>query len=135
MAFWRRAIILFVLLGPPIGALIVYTGLVFDGTVTPPDFEGWAKDAVPLATGGIALAIGIAIAAIVICAIIAPLLYAARSGDVLTVLVSLVLTLAAVVIFASAKSAIQEILGVLVYLANTVLTVTVYAAHRIARPN
>jgi hypothetical protein len=76
------------------------------------------------------LAIGVAISVIVVCAAIAPILYAARSGDVLTVLVSIVLTTAAIAVFITSKSAIQEILAVLVYLANTVLSVTVYAAHR-----
>ena len=86
-----------------------------------------------MATGGLALAIGLIVATIALCAVVAPVLYAARSGDLLTVLVSLVLTATAITLFSTAESAIHEILAVLVYLANTVLAATVYAAHRIAR--
>jgi hypothetical protein len=46
----------------------------------------------------------------------------------------LVLTTVAIAVFATAKSAIQEILSVLIYLANIVLSVAVYAAHRMVVP-
>lgn len=129
----RRITIALILIGPLVIAAAAYVGLVLDGGITPPDLQALAQSIIPVATGGFALAVGSAIAAIVVCAIIAPILYAARSGNVLTVLISLVLTTAAIAIFFTAKSAIQEILAVLVYLANTVLSTIVYAAHRIAR--
>jgi len=128
----QRVVIAVILIGPLVMAGALYVGLVSDGTVPPPDMQALAQAVVPVATGTLALIVGVTVATIVCCAVVAPVLFAARSGDLLTVLISLVLTTAAIALFSSAKSAIHEILAVLVYLANTVLSVTVYAAHRIA---
>ncbi len=133
MNFARRITIAVILLTPLIVVLAAYLGLVWEGQIAPPDLQALAQTIIPVATGSFALAIGLVLATIVVCAIIAPLLYAARSGDVLTVLISLVLTTAAIAIFFTAKSAIQEILAVLVYLANTVLSSVVYAAHHLTK--
>jgi hypothetical protein len=133
MEIFQRVAIAVILIGPLAVVGAVYTGLVWDGKIAPPDLQALAQSIIPVATGGLALAIGLTVAVIVVCAAVAPVIYAVRSGDVLTVLVSLVLTTAAIALFFTAKSAIHEILAVLVYLANTVLSTMVYAAHRIAR--
>lgn len=133
MNFPARVAIAAILLGPIIFAASAYIGLIADGTFQPPDLKALAQAIVPVATGGFAFAVGLAIIVIVVCAAIAPIIYSVRSGDPLTVLISLVLTTASIGVFVSAKSSIQEILAVLIYLSNTVLASIVYAAHRIAR--
>ncbi len=130
----QRAIIVLILLGPLIVFGAAYSGLILDGTVAPPDLRAMAQSIVPAITGTFSFSLGLTIVVLVVCSAIAPLIFAARSGDVLTVLVSVVFTAVAIATFVTAKSAIQEILAVLIYLANTVLSATIYAAHFIARP-
>lgn len=128
----RRAIITILVIGPLAAIGAVYTSLIFDGSIPPPDVAALAQAVMPIATGGLGLAIGFALIVLISLAAIAPILYAIRSGDILTVLISLVLTTIALTAFATAKSAIQEILGVLIYLANIVLSAMVYASHKIS---
>jgi hypothetical protein len=128
----QRAIITIILIGPLVAAGAVYAGLVNDGTVSPPDLAALARSAMPIATDAVATLLGLAILFMIACAVLAPLIFAARSGDLLTVVVSIVLTVVALGLLATARSVVHEVLAAVVYLANIVLTATVYGAHRIA---
>lgn len=134
MLNFRRWAIAFVFLAPIAIGIAAYIGLILDGTLPPPKLEVIAQTVLPMASGSVAIAIGAVALVVIICAGIAPIIYAMRSGDVLTVLISLAMTTAALAVFFTARSAIQEILAVLIYLANMVLSATVYAAHYLSRP-
>lgn len=129
----RKVLITVLLAGPIVTAGTLYFGAVYDGHLPPPDVQAVLNRIPPFATGALQTVIALVVTAIVACAAIAPIIYAARSRDGLTFLISLVLTTTAIGMFFLAKSAIQEILAVLIYLANTVLSAIVYAAYRISR--
>lgn len=133
MEIIRRVLITVVVAGPGVAAGVLYFGAVYDGHLPPPDLNAIVRLIPPIATGAAQTLIVIAVIIIIACAGVAPIIYAARSRDILTFLISLVLTTVAIGTFFSAKSAMQEILAVLIYLANTVLSAIVYAAHRISR--
>lgn len=125
---WR---IYALLIAPPLMAGVLYAGLVLDGTLPWLDLKALAQEVIPVASGWTAIAIGLAVLVVAACIAVAPSLYAVRSGDVLTVLMSLVLTTAAIAFFCLAKSVTDEILAVLIYLANISLSAMAYAARRI----
>jgi hypothetical protein len=129
----RRHVIMGAVLLVPLLILPAYVGLIADGAVPPPDLEAIAKSVLPFAGGALAVALGLGIALIVICAVTAPILFAIRSDDPLTIAISLVLTTTAIIVFSSAKSSIHDFLAVLIYLANMVLASMVYASHHLAR--
>ena len=128
-----RAISATLLLGPPIAIATAYAALVWDGTIAAPDILAIAEQIAPMAQGTVAFAIGLALAAIVFCAAIARILYAARSGDGLTVAISLVLTTAALAALLSSRTVYDMTAGVLIYLSNITLSAIVYGASRITR--
>jgi Na+/H+-dicarboxylate symporter len=120
-------------IGVIVAAVAVYAGLVWDGTLPPPDVRSLAQQVTPVAQGTLGFALGAGLVFIICCAALAPIIYAARSGDILTVLVSLVLTTAAIAALVSSRTVFDMVLGALVYLANLTLSAIVYAAHYIAQ--
>jgi hypothetical protein len=128
----RALIITLLIVGPIVGLLAAYAGLVSEGTLPPPDFDAIARG-IGLGTATMAQIIFFAaIAAIGFMAAIAPIIYAIRANDVLTVLISLALTGSAIAIAMSSHTVFDQISALILYLANTTLSAVVYAAHKIA---
>jgi sterol desaturase/sphingolipid hydroxylase (fatty acid hydroxylase superfamily) len=112
--------------------LTLYISLVADGTLPPPNIrelmDRFALGTATAAQLGFVIFIGV----VVFMAMVAPVIYAARSHDLLTLLISFAMTGTAIAVFLSGKTAFQEITALIIYLANIVLSSIVYAAHRIA---
>ena len=120
-------------IGGAIAAFLgVYIGLIHDGSVPPPD-----PSVIPRAMGiatttaaSLILIIGVGVLGFL--ALLAPVIYAARAHDLLTVLISLALTGSAIALFAASHTVFDQISALILYLANVTLSAAVYIAHRIA---
>jgi hypothetical protein len=127
----KRLIIVLIIVGPTVVAIAAYIGLVVDGTLSPPDLEGIARS-IGLGTAtAVQVAVVLAIALVAAMAAIAPIIYAARANDVVTVLISLALTGSALGILVLSRTVLDQISALIIYLANMTLSAVVYAAHEI----
>ena len=131
----RRSLITFALLCVifvPIG--VPYFALVSEGKIPPPDWNAieQALNQAASAIGGSASAAALlAIAVVVVLAAIAPIIFAARSGDVVTVLVSIVLVAATWLLVFQSRTVIDMTIAAVMYLASMTLSVLVFASTRI----
>lgn len=130
-----KSLVLLTVIGAPIvAAIAAYAGLVYDGSVPPPDLSAVAQN-IDLGTKTLAqilLIIGIAAACML--AVIAPVVFSIRAADPLTILISLAMTGAAIAMLFISRTVLDQISALIIYLANITLSAIVYAAHRIA-PN
>jgi hypothetical protein len=129
----KRLIIATMILGPIVALLAAYAGLVKDGTLPPPDFEAIAHNIGLGTTTAAQVVFILALAAIVLIAAIAPIIYAIRANDILTVLISLALTGSAIGMLILSRTVLDQISALILYLANITLSAIVYGAHKIAR--
>lgn len=130
-AFITFAILLAIIV--PIG--VPYVVLVREGKIPPPDWETIEQalnQAAAAIGGGASVAAVIAVAVIVLLAAVAPILFAARSGDVMTVLVSIVLVAATWILVFQSRTVIDMTIAAVIYLASMTLSVIVFASTRIA---
>ncbi len=89
--------------------------LVCCGDLPQPDFDAIAKQVAPsIITGGSAIA-GLAIVTCCVLTAIAPFIYAARSGDVFTIVVSIVALVVCFVLLASRRTVIGMLLAAIIY--------------------
>ncbi|MGE0522033.1 MAG: hypothetical protein AB7O60_03230 [Variibacter sp.] len=129
MTFGRvfRAILLLV----AVAAGAVYFGLVQDGTLPPLDVRAMGEALSPALSGTAAIVAGAVLVFVLVCTAIAPILYAIRSGDALTIIVSLVLTTAALAALVSSRTVFDMVISALLYMANLTLSAIVFATSRI----
>jgi hypothetical protein len=115
-----------------LAVISIYAFLVFRGDLPPPDFDAIAKQIAPsIFTGGSA----VAGAAIVLCCLltaIAPFIYAARSGDVFTIIVSVVALVACFALLVSSRTVIDMVLAAIIYFTSAFISVIMYSTTRIA---
>jgi hypothetical protein len=128
----KQLLISFVIAAPVAVALAVYIGLLSDGSIPPPNFAGIANNIGLGATTAAQIVLVLAILAIGVMAALAPIIYAVRSGDVVTILISLVLTGGAIVMLFISRTVMDQISALIIYLANIILSAIVYAARRIS---
>jgi hypothetical protein len=109
-----------------------YALLVYRGDLPQPNFDAMAKQIAPsMFTGGSA----VTGAAIVVCCLltaIAPFIYAARSGDVFTIIVSIVALVACFVLLVSSRTVIDMVLAAIIYFRSAFISVIMYSTTRIA---
>lgn len=121
-----------VLATPIIVLLAVYIGLIEDGSVQPPDFDAIARGIGMGTTTAAQIAFFLAIAVMALLAILAPIIFAIRANDILTVFISLAMTGSAIVMMIMSRTVMDQISALIIYLANITLSAVVYAAHRIS---
>jgi hypothetical protein len=117
-----------------LAAVVVYLSLVRDGSAVPPDINALERAIGVGTTSSTAVAGAVGFAVVVGLVVLAPIIYAVRAHDVLTILVSLALTGVAAVLLIGSHSAFGQISALILYLANLTLSAAVYVAHRIAPP-
>ena len=110
----------------------VYFYLLYTGEIPKPNIDGIFNQLAPsMTTGGSAIVL-IIVAACVLLTAVAPFIYAARSGDFFTVVVSIVsLVLCFVMLFYS-RTVIDMMLAAIVYFTSAFVSVVVYSTSRIA---
>lgn len=131
---FKQAVIAVLLAAPIVVFLAIYIGLVRDGTVPPPDFDAIARSIGLGTTTAAQILLALALAGIALMAAIAPIIFAIRSGDLITVFISLAMTGGAIAMLILSRTVMDQISALIIYLANTMLSAIVYAANRIA-PN
>jgi O-antigen ligase len=109
-----------------------YVFLVYRGDIPKPDVEAIANHIAPsLSTGGSAIA-GIAIILCCVLTAIAPFIYAARSGDFFTVIVSIVALVACFALLTVSRTVIDMVLAAIVYFTSAFISVIMYSTNCIA---
>ncbi|KJC52192.1 hypothetical protein [Bradyrhizobium sp. LTSP857] len=111
---------------------VTYAFLVYNGDIPKPDFDAVVKLLTPsIATGGSAI-VAFAIAACFFLTAIAPFIYAARSGDFFTVIVSIVALVVCFALIAASRTVIDVVLAAIVYFTSALISVVMYSTNRIA---
>ncbi len=121
------AIILFLIAVP-------YLGLVWDGQLPPPRWDAIVlgiEGVVNHSRDGAGTLLITAIAIVVLLAALAPLVFAIRSGDIVTILVCAVLVTLTWIIALNSRTSIDLALAGIVYLASLTLSAVVFSAHKI----
>lgn len=109
-----------------------YVFLVYNGDIPRPDLDALAKQIAPsLQTGGSAIA-GLAIVVCCFLTAVAPFVYAARSGDFFTVIVSLVALVVCCTLLLYSRTVIDLVLAAIVYFTSAFISVIMYSTNRIA---
>ena len=109
-----------------------YVFMVYNGDLPKPDFEAFAKQVAPsLSTGGSATAV-IAVGLCCMLTAVAPFIYAARSGDLFTVIVSIVALVVCFVLLTFGRTVIDMVLAAIVYFTSALISVVMYSTSRIA---
>jgi hypothetical protein len=132
--FWKYFIVTSVLLVAAILALGGYMELVKAGKAPAPSYDALQEAAQGLGLFGgsaILFLFWAAVTIVVICAAIAPLLFAIRSGDVLTVVVSIVLVVVTWLAVVFSRTVIDLAVASVIYLASMVLSVAVFGVTRV----
>jgi hypothetical protein len=109
----------------------VYFYLVYTGEIPKPNIEGIFNQLAPSMTTGSAIAL-IMVAACVLLTAVAPFIYAARSGDFFTVVVSIVALVLCFVMLFYSRTVIDMMLAAIVYFTSAFISVVVYSTARIA---
>ncbi|MBR0903346.1 hypothetical protein [Bradyrhizobium liaoningense] len=109
-----------------------YFYLVYTGELPRPNIMAIGEQIAPsLAAGGSTIGI-LAIGLCFLLTAIAPLIYAARSGDGFTVVVSIVSLVVCFAIMASSRTVIDMVLAAIVYFTSALISVVMYSASRVA---
>lgn len=128
----RRLTVALLIAAPFVAAAAAYAGLVYDGSLPPPNYTeiAIAINASGATAAQMALVVGVAIIALL--AILAPIIFAFRANDPVTILISLAMTGTAIAVFFMSRTVMDQISALIIFLANITLSGIVYAAHRIA---
>ncbi|WP_441259613.1 hypothetical protein AB7008_23640 [Bradyrhizobium sp. 521_C7_N1_3] len=109
-----------------------YFYLIYTGDIPKPDIDNILKQLAPsMTTGGSAIAL-IMVAMCVLLTAIAPFIYAARSGDFFTVIVSIVAIVLCFVMVVYSRTVIDMVLAAIIYFTSAFVSVVVYSTSRIA---
>lgn len=110
----------------------VYFYLLYAGEIPKPDIDLISKQLAPSMTaGGSAIAL-IMVTLCVLLTAVAPFIYAARSGDFFTVVVSIVALVLCFVLLFYSRTIIDMVLAAIVYFTSAFISVVVYSTSRIA---
>lgn len=115
-----------------IAAIGTVAYLMYNGDIPQPDFRQIITQVAPSIGIG---ASGIAVLAVGLCfflAAIAPLIYAARSGDPFTVVVSIVALVVCFTVLVGSRTVIDIVLAAIVYFTSAFIAVIMYSTNRIA---
>jgi len=117
-----------------VAVTVAYFAAVQDGSLPPPDWNailGRIQGLSSQAAGGVGAVVAIALVFVGFLAAIAPLVFAIRSGDGMTVLVCLVLVVCTWAIALNSRTSIDLALAGCIYIASMTLAAVVFAMRRI----
>jgi hypothetical protein len=108
-----------------------YVFLVWHGDVPRPDVDAIADQIAPSMSKGGSAIVGLAILVCCVLTAIAPFVYAARSGDFFTVIVSIVALVACFALLSFSRTVIDMVLAAIVYFTSAFISVIMYSTNRI----
>jgi hypothetical protein len=109
-----------------------YVFLIYRGDVPKPDFQAILSQVAPsVSVGGSTIAV-IAIGFCFLLTAIAPFIYAARSGDFFTVIVSVVALVVCFTLLMYSRTVIDMVLAAIVYFTSAFISVVMYSTNHIA---
>lgn len=126
-----RWYVLLVVITTGVVVAVLYATLVNEGKIDPIDTEELFRTLAMGFTGISAVVIGIVVGLLVIFAALAPIIFAARSGDAFTTMVCIVLTLTTWGLVFLTRTVIDLTLAAVLYLASLTLSAVVFGASRI----
>lgn len=114
-------------------ALLVggYCYLIYTGDIPKPDIEGLVKQVAPSMAASGSVVVVVAFGACALLTAIAPFIYAARSGDAFTVIVSIVALVVFFAMLLSSRTVIDMVLAAIVYFTSALISVVMYSTKRI----
>lgn len=114
---------------------IPYVALVLEGKIPPPDLAAVARSVSNtigvVIEGGTTTAVALSFVIVAFLAAIAPIVFALRSTDIITILISFVLVTVTWFIVFNSRTSIDLALAGIVYLSSMTLSSVVFAAERI----
>jgi hypothetical protein len=109
-----------------------YAFLVYRGDVPKPNIDQIVSQLAPaFSASGSTIAV-ISIAACCLLTAIAPLIYAARSGDFFTVVVSIVALVVCFALLVYSRTVIDMVLAAIIYFTSAFISVIMYSTNRIS---
>jgi hypothetical protein len=116
--------------------LVVFAGviafLVYNGDISLSPLQEWLTRIAPsIGQGASSLAI-LALAFCFFLTAVAPFIYAARSGDFFTVIVSIVALVVCFVLLANSRTVIDMVLAAIVYFTSALISVVMFSTNKIA---
>ncbi|WP_439359957.1 hypothetical protein [Bradyrhizobium sp. DASA03007] len=108
-----------------------YCYLIYTGDIPKPDIDGVVKQVAPsMAASGSAVVV-IAFGVCALLTAIAPFIYAARSGDAFTIIVSIVALIVCFAMLVSSRTVVDMVLAAIVYFTSALISVVMYSTSRI----
>ena len=102
--------------------------MIYNGDI---DVRRWLAQVAPSAGQGASTILVLGIAVCFLLAAIAPLIYAARSGDLFTVIVSIVALVVCFILISGSRTVIDMVLAAIVYFTSAFISVIMYSTNRI----
>jgi len=108
-----------------------YLLLVYRGDIPKPDLQAIANQIAPSLSAGGSVVVVVGIIICCVLTAIAPFIYAARSGDFFTVIVSIVSLVVCFALLTTSRTVIDMVLAAIVYFTSALLSVVMYSTNRI----
>jgi hypothetical protein len=109
-----------------------YAYLVYTGDLPKPNIDAIISQIAPAVSSSGSTVAVVAIAICFLLTAIAPLIYAARSGDFFTVVVSIVALVVCFTLLIYSRTVIDMVLAAIVYFSSALISVIMYSTSRIA---
>jgi hypothetical protein len=106
----------------------VVAWMIYNGDI---DVRRWLTQVAPSAGQGASTIPVLGIAVCFLLAAIAPLIYAARSGDLFTIIVSIVALVVCFILISGSRTVIDMVLAAIVYFTSAFISVIMYSTNRI----
>ncbi|PYF03758.1 hypothetical protein BJ122_10514 [Rhodopseudomonas faecalis] len=109
-----------------------YISLIYMGDLPAPDITSLAKQLMPSISNGGSVVAVLAIAICLLLTALAPLIFAARSGDLFTVVVSVVALVVCFALAFNSRSIMDIMLAAIIYFTSALISVVIYSTNHIA---
>ena len=106
-------------------------GAIYTGEVSSPDVRGLAEKVAPSIASGGSIALLVAVGICCLLAAVAPFIFAVRSGDPFTIVVSIVALILCFILLTASRTVIDVVLAAIVYFTSAFISVIVYSTDRI----
>ncbi|MGY3452487.1 hypothetical protein [Bradyrhizobium sp. USDA 4353] len=111
----------------------LYAYLVLNGDIPAPDLEAIGRKIAPSLAVGVSVALVLVIAVCAVLAAVAPFVFAARSGDIFTIVVSVVALVLCFALLINSRTVIDQVLAGIIYFTSAIVSVVMYSTNRIAQ--
>ncbi|GLH75597.1 hypothetical protein SSBR45G_05050 [Bradyrhizobium sp. SSBR45G] len=107
--------------------------LVMNGDIPAPDIEAIGKKIAPSLAVGASVALVLVIAVCAVLTAVAPFVFAARSGDIFTIVVSVVALVLCFTLLINSRTVVDQVLAGIIYLTSALVSVVMYSTKVISR--